>query len=86
MILTEDNLSPPEAPMLDLDLIRKYSVAAPRYTSYPPATKFTIPGEVDPQSGANVTGCSYLMMLKNNLGRQAKYLLARGDERSCQGS
>jgi oxygen-independent coproporphyrinogen-3 oxidase len=26
---------------LDLDLIRKYSAAGPRYTSYPPATKFT---------------------------------------------
>jgi oxygen-independent coproporphyrinogen-3 oxidase len=25
---------------LDLDLIRKYAIAAPRYTSYPPATKF----------------------------------------------
>jgi oxygen-independent coproporphyrinogen III oxidase len=25
---------------LDLDLIRKYSVAGPRYTSYPPATRF----------------------------------------------
>src|SRR5690349_17307643 len=29
------------APSLDLDLIRKYSIAGPRYTSYPPATKFT---------------------------------------------
>jgi oxygen-independent coproporphyrinogen-3 oxidase len=26
---------------LDLDLIRKYSISGPRYTSYPPATKFT---------------------------------------------
>jgi len=26
---------------VDLDLIRKYNVAGPRYTSYPPATKFT---------------------------------------------
>src|SRR5688572_4940218 len=26
---------------LDLDLIRKYSVPGPRYTSYPPATQFT---------------------------------------------
>jgi oxygen-independent coproporphyrinogen III oxidase len=26
---------------LNLDLIRKYNVAGPRYTSYPPATKFT---------------------------------------------
>ena len=25
----------------DLDLIRKYSIPGPRYTSYPPATKFT---------------------------------------------
>src|SRR5690349_4815712 len=28
-------------PALDLDLIRKYSIPGPRYTSYPPATKFT---------------------------------------------
>jgi len=27
-------------PELDLDLIAKYSIAGPRYTSYPPATKF----------------------------------------------
>ena len=26
---------------LDLDLVRKYNVAGPRYTSYPPATKFS---------------------------------------------
>jgi oxygen-independent coproporphyrinogen-3 oxidase len=26
---------------VDLDLVRKYNVAAPRYTSYPPATQFT---------------------------------------------
>jgi oxygen-independent coproporphyrinogen-3 oxidase len=26
---------------IDLDLVRKYSIAGPRYTSYPPATKFT---------------------------------------------
>jgi oxygen-independent coproporphyrinogen-3 oxidase len=31
--------SPPALP--NLDLIRKYSLAAPRYTSYPPATRFT---------------------------------------------
>jgi oxygen-independent coproporphyrinogen-3 oxidase len=31
---------------VDLDLIRKYNVPAPRYTSYPPATRFTeIPAE-----------------------------------------
>ena len=32
---------------VDLDLVRKYNVAGPRYTSYPPATKFvdTIPWE-----------------------------------------
>ena len=29
------------ATVLDLDLIRKYSIPGPRYTSYPPATKFT---------------------------------------------
>lgn len=33
--------SPPRPAPLDLDLIRKYSVPGPRYTSYPPATKFT---------------------------------------------
>lgn len=32
---------PASTPTLDLDLIRKYSVAGPRYTSYPPATRFT---------------------------------------------
>src|SRR5215218_1743394 len=31
----------PQTPLLDLDLIRKYSIPGPRYTSYPPATKFT---------------------------------------------
>jgi oxygen-independent coproporphyrinogen-3 oxidase len=40
MILpTETQAAPPAT--LDLDLIRKYSVPGPRYTSYPPATKFT---------------------------------------------
>ncbi|MCC6416491.1 MAG: oxygen-independent coproporphyrinogen III oxidase [Opitutaceae bacterium] len=29
------------SPALDLDLIRKYAVPGPRYTSYPPATQFT---------------------------------------------
>jgi oxygen-independent coproporphyrinogen-3 oxidase len=29
------------ATALNLDLIRKYSISGPRYTSYPPATKFT---------------------------------------------
>ncbi len=40
MIHPEDT-SLPAAPALDLDLIRKYSIPGPRYTSYPPATKFT---------------------------------------------
>src|ERR1700690_1127893 len=40
MILTQDATAP-ATPGLDLELIRKYSAAAPRYTSYPPATKFT---------------------------------------------
>ena len=35
----EPTLSPPVS--LDLDLIRKHSIPGPRYTSYPPATKFT---------------------------------------------
>jgi hypothetical protein len=26
---------------VNLDLVQKYNVVAPRYTSYPPATKFT---------------------------------------------
>ena len=38
MILPHESAGAP-AP-LDLDLIRKYSVAGPRYTSYPPATRF----------------------------------------------
>lgn len=44
MIFTQDIFS--EGPRsarspLDLELIRKYTVNAPRYTSYPPATRFT---------------------------------------------
>ena len=39
MILPNES-SPPQS-SLDLDLIRKYSIPGPRYTSYPPATKFT---------------------------------------------
>ncbi len=46
MILPSDNSatspSPPaDAASLDLDLIRKYAIPGPRYTSYPPATQFT---------------------------------------------
>lgn len=40
MILPHET-APLAAPVLDLALIQKYSAAAPRYTSYPPATKFT---------------------------------------------
>jgi len=36
----EPSIAPATAP-LALDLIRKYSVPGPRYTSYPPATQFT---------------------------------------------
>lgn len=32
---------PASSPALNLDLIRKYTVPGPRYTSYPPATQFT---------------------------------------------
>ncbi len=32
--------APTARPALNLDLIRKYSMAGPRYTSYPPATQF----------------------------------------------
>mgnify|MGYP001316480079 CR=1 FL=1 len=39
-------LSAPET-ALDLSLVRKYAAAGPRYTSYPPATRFTFgPGEI----------------------------------------
>ena len=41
MILPTESQPPPTAAVLDLDLIRKYSIPGPRYTSYPPATKFT---------------------------------------------
>ena len=40
MILPTEVHAPRPAP-LDLSLIRKYSIPGPRYTSYPPATKFT---------------------------------------------
>ena len=40
MITPFENL-PPAAGILDLELIRKYSVPGPRYTSYPAATRFT---------------------------------------------
>ncbi len=41
---------------VDLDLVRKYNVAGPRYTSYPPATKFRddiSPAEVEAKIAAN---------------------------------
>ena len=40
MVLPNESASG-SAAQLDLELIRKYSVAGPRYTSYPPATRFT---------------------------------------------
>ncbi|MEO6001930.1 MAG: oxygen-independent coproporphyrinogen III oxidase [Opitutus sp.] len=49
MIAPSDPLSP-STDSLDLALIRKYSVPGPRYTSYPPATKFAVestPGELE---------------------------------------
>jgi len=45
MILPHENASAGIELPLDLGIIRKYSIAGPRYTSYPPATKFTFPGE-----------------------------------------
>ncbi|HVU35409.1 MAG TPA: oxygen-independent coproporphyrinogen III oxidase [Opitutaceae bacterium] len=33
--------NPASRPAINLDLIRKYSIPGPRYTSYPPATQFT---------------------------------------------
>ncbi len=51
MISPQETSSPPDtsAP-INLDLVRKYSVPGPRYTSYPPATQFTtqvLPEELD---------------------------------------
>lgn len=40
MISSAELQAPATAP-LDLNLIRKYSIPGPRYTSYPPATRFT---------------------------------------------
>jgi oxygen-independent coproporphyrinogen III oxidase len=40
-MISPNDSGPPYRPALDLDLIRKYSIPGPRYTSYPPATKFT---------------------------------------------
>lgn len=40
-MIRPDDTPLPCSPALDLDLIRKYSVPGPRYTSYPPATKFS---------------------------------------------
>src|ERR1039457_233877 len=40
MILPHEPTAATGAP-LDHDLIRKYAIAGPRYTSYPPATRFT---------------------------------------------
>jgi oxygen-independent coproporphyrinogen-3 oxidase len=46
MILPSENTVSGRAAPLALDLIRKYSIPGPRYTSYPPATQFTadLPG------------------------------------------
>ena len=41
MILPHENAPVPRSAPLALDLIRKYSVPGPRYTSYPPATQFS---------------------------------------------
>ncbi|MBK9990358.1 MAG: oxygen-independent coproporphyrinogen III oxidase [Verrucomicrobia bacterium] len=41
MILPDEYAAQPSASSLNLDLIRKYTMPAPRYTSYPPATQFT---------------------------------------------
>jgi oxygen-independent coproporphyrinogen-3 oxidase len=40
-MISPNESGPPSRPVLNLDLIRKYSIPGPRYTSYPPATKFT---------------------------------------------
>jgi oxygen-independent coproporphyrinogen-3 oxidase len=40
MISPDEFAAQPPVSSLNLDLIRKYSIPAPRYTSYPPATQF----------------------------------------------
>jgi len=40
MISPDEFSAPQSGSALNLDLIRKYSIPAPRYTSYPPATQF----------------------------------------------
>src|SRR2546423_483786 len=40
-MIRPSEIHPTPSATLDLDLIRKYSIPGPRYTSYPPATKFT---------------------------------------------
>ncbi len=41
-MITSCEPSAPVTAALDLDLIRKHSIPGPRYTSYPPATQFTV--------------------------------------------
>jgi oxygen-independent coproporphyrinogen-3 oxidase len=45
MISPDEFAAPQSGSSLNLDLIRKYSIPAPRYTSYPPATQFV--GELE---------------------------------------
>ena len=40
-MITPNETQAPHPATLNLDLIRKYSIPGPRYTSYPPATQFT---------------------------------------------
>src|SRR5687768_5997246 len=40
-MISPNEAGSPRPASLDLGLIRKYSIPGPRYTSYPPATKFT---------------------------------------------
>ena len=66
MILPHENSSSGIELALDLGIIRKYSLAGPRYTSYPPATKFTFPGEARELEDAilddNRPGCGPLSL------------------------
>ena len=66
MILPSDTAPAPRPAPLALDLIRKYSVPGPRYTSYPPATQFSADlAALDPEGALradNVPGAGPLSL------------------------
>ena len=66
MILPSETAAAPRPAPLALDLIRKYSVPGPRYTSYPPATQFSADlAALDPEGALradNVPGAGPLSL------------------------